>query len=159
MGLLGPASHRPLRHEGQPQDRHVHVPVSGRDGMGDRCHVNLVAANVGICLPSDSSLAKGPSEDKGGAVRGTPGGPVVVQEGVVSGPPGTECRASTVTTSHSKVAEATMVKRVPSQSSGSKTSRLEVIAKSVTSASFSQGVAERIVRGKLRKSSLRIYNS
>ena len=64
MGPLGPVSHRPLRHEGQLQDRHLRVPVSGRVGVGDGCHVNLVARNVGICLSSDSPPTKGPSEDK-----------------------------------------------------------------------------------------------
>ena len=39
---------------GQPQDRHVHV--SGRDGVDDRRHVNLVAGNVGVC--SGPLLAK-----------------------------------------------------------------------------------------------------
>ena len=88
--------------------------------MGDRRHVNLVAGNMGVCLPSDSSLDECPSEDKGGAVRDTPSGPMVAQEGVVSGPPGTGCRASTVTTSNSKTAKVVKVKRVPSEPSGSK---------------------------------------
>ena len=69
-----------------------------------------------------------------------------------------DCRASTVTTSNSKTAKAAKVKRVPSEPSGSKTSRLEVVAKNFTSAGFSKEVAERIARGKLRKSSLRIYD-
>ena len=141
MGPLGPASHRPLHHEGQPQDQHIHVPISGQDGMGDECHVNLVARNVGVCLPSDSSHTEGPLEDKRGAVRDTPGGPLVAKDGVVSRP-GTECRASTVTTSTSKAAQATKVKRFPSEPASSKTSRLEAITEGVASAGFSQRVAE-----------------
>ena len=149
LGPLGLTSHRSLCHEGKLHDRHFLVPISRQDGIGDRCHVNLVAGNVGVCLPSESSLTEGPSEDKGGAVGDTPGGPMVTQEGMVSGPLGSECRASTVTTSHSKTTKAAKVKHVPSEPSGAKDFTLEVITKSVTSAGFSQGVAERIARGKL----------
>ena len=87
-------------------------------------------------------LAEGFSEDKGGAVGDPPCVPLVAKEGVVSRPPGTKRRASTVTTFTSKAVHAATVKRVPSEPSGSKTSCLEVIAKSVTSAGFSQGEAD-----------------
>ena len=74
--------------------------------MGDGRHVNSVAGNVGVRFPSDSPLAESPLENKRGVVRDTSSGPVVAQEGVVSGPPGIECRASTVIASNSKTAEA-----------------------------------------------------
>ena len=121
--------------------------------MGDRRLVDLMEGNVGVCFPSNSTLTEGPSESKRGKVGDSPGGPLVAKEGVVSRPLGTECRASTFTASNSKVTQATKLKRIPSEPSGSKTSRLETIAESVVSAGLSQRVA------KLRKSSLRVYDS
>ena len=59
------------------------VSPFGRDGMGNRCHFHSVDGNVGIGLPSDSSLAKSVGKDKKGASRDDSGSSVLSKESLI----------------------------------------------------------------------------
>ena len=65
----------------------------------------------GYAFPSTPLLPKVLQKIRG-AVRDTPGGPLVAKEGVVSRPPGAECRAATVTASTSNAAQVNKMKHI-----------------------------------------------
>ena len=59
-------THRSIRHEIQLQVTNFCVPISGRDGMGNGCHVHLLEGNVGVRLPAIPPGAKSFGENQVG---------------------------------------------------------------------------------------------
>ena len=83
---------------------------------------------------------------------------MVAKESLVTQPSRVECGATKGTFTLRETAFATQVEHIPSESADALVSHLKNIAKSVISAGFSKDVAERVARGKICQSSLRVYD-
>ena len=89
------------------------VPVSGRVGMSNGYHVNLVEGNVGVHLPSVPSGSQSFGEDQKGAGRDHTRGAVVAKTSLVTrGERGATKGAPTL----KETASAAQIKHIPSES-------------------------------------------
>ena len=144
-------------HERQLQNPDICLPVPGRNGMGGRRSVDSMGRNVGLCFPPISANSQSLEKDQRGRGGNGSSSTLVARKGVVSRVVGSQLRQTLAASHQGEVAGSAKVKCVPRKSKRSPASRLETIAQGVRAKGFSADVAQRIARGKLRDSSLNVY--
>ena len=159
LEALGPPSDRSFRNAGQFQTPDVCIPIPRRDSFRNGCAGDVVGRNVGLRLSSDSvsSAGIGQSQDRscGTNIDST----MVAETSLVVRPSRAEL-SEAIGSSHSeKSAETTRFQHLSCEARSSQASRLETISQGVRDAGFSAKVAQRVARGKLRDSSLKVYDA
>ena len=127
--------------------------------MGNGRHVHFLEGNVDICLPSVPCGAKSFGQNQKGTGGDRTSCTVVAKKSLVTQPSRVEHGAAKGASIAQETGIAAQNRYIPSESAGAPVSHLETIAKGVRSAGFSKDVAEQVARGKLRQSSLKVYDS
>ena len=154
---MGNSHNGSVRHEMEPQASPVRVTRPRSFSHGSRCSINELEGNVGICLPSTSSVTTDPPEGSTGPVRTDTHRPMLDTSGLVSTPSRDADRFPSTDTQHSSVTVPT-TRPGPSRPVQSTATRVESIRDALCNRGFSIDVASRVSRPQ-RDSTLAIYES
>ena len=154
---MGSAPYRPIRDTGQLQASDIRLTFSRPDGLGLRCPDSHMVGNVGVRLPSHTVTSSDSQEDPGRIGGDSPSSSFLASKSLDNGAVGTQHRSPVASASVSNTVGSASVEHLSRKSPVLVSSRLETIAQGVRQEGFSEGVAQRVARGKLRGSSLNVY--
>ena len=156
---MGTATSGSVCHVRECQTPSVCLSVPGHSGLGDGRSQHQLGGAVGVRLPADAPYTKSSSESTSRTGRTDSNCTLVAQEDVDSGRlsplPGTSSGIAAV----GHATSPTTDKPFPSGPKDAQSARLEAVAHRVAASGFSTKVAARIARGKLRSSSLKVYDA
>ena len=153
------ASCGPVRNTRQLQVADIRVASPRSAGMGNGCAQPFLGRDVGVCLSTYTTTSKSPSKSPPRTGRTDPHRALVAEKTVDRGLARTQSRTASGTSCMGKVTVPTKIKHVPQQSGHLTPARLARVARGVEATGFSKKVAARIARGRLRSTSLKVYDS
>ncbi len=159
MGEMGDTPCGSICDLGEHEATQLLLQGSRSGSHGSRCSCPVLGRSLGLRLSTHSPSPEGTEKDQDAHVRTHCHSAVVAEQGVVRGSLGAKQRTASSSTSLAQTTLPTAVEQVPREPASAQPPRLAVVARYVSSHGFSQPVAERIARGKLRKSSLKVYDS
>ena len=159
MELVGQTTSGSVCDSPELQASHVRITPPRRASVGSGCLHDLLGGYEGLRLSTNSAAPPGSGEVEAGIGRSDTHWTLVSKESMVTGSTGPLSRGPESTTSLGEASSPARVEHFSPQSQHPPASRLESIAQSVTAAGFSEEVAMGVSRGKLRPSSLKVYDS
>ena len=133
-------------------------PVSGRSGLGSRCHVIELGKSNSLCIPSKGSDSRNPSQGPRHGLYINSDSSSLVNSTMVPNTSRTVGGISPCSSPTQENAESARLSPIPHQSQIARSSRVDHIENVLVQRGFSQKIAARAARPQ-RKSSLSIYES
>ena len=149
---------RPICNTVEQETGQLCVSNSRQPGSSDRCTVNVMEGNVGLCIPSNTHSDESVEQNHIRSMQNDANSTCVSNSKLVSSSPKSTNRRASGLASHKGHAQAAKSRNLPYKSRKAPTTRLDIVREAVRTKGFSEEVAKCIAEP-VRGSTSAVYDS